>query len=109
MEIENVMENKMSQLMKTLKDLNKENIQQPSQNMDTPWPNASDSVSAGSLPLTLRNELKNIMEEVLRENVKSDTKLSGGVNGPEPILLDSPILRNDPKCQLVSFILTIFN
>ncbi|XP_011183412.2 kinesin-like protein Nod [Zeugodacus cucurbitae] len=97
-EMENVMDNKMSQLMETIKDLSKENSQQRSQIMDTPW--SSDSVSGGPLPLALRNELKTIIQEVLKENVKPNTKHSDDVDGSESILLDSSLLRNDPKCQL---------
>nr|XP_014086071.2 kinesin-like protein Nod [Bactrocera oleae] len=99
-EIENVMDNKMSQLMETLKDLNKDNIQHRLEIMDTPWPSTGDSVSAGPLPLALRNELKTIIQEILKENVKSNTKFSGDVNRSESILLESSLLRNDPKCQL---------
>lgn len=107
-EIENVMDNKMSQLMETLKDLNKDNIQHRSEIMDTPWPSTGDSVSAGPLPLALRNELKTIIQEILKENVKSNTKFSGDVNRSESILLESSLLRNDPKCQLVIFLQTLF-
>ncbi|XP_050332012.1 kinesin-like protein Nod [Bactrocera neohumeralis] len=99
-EIENVMDSKMSQLMETLKDLNKDNIQHRSEIMATPWPSTADSVSAGPLPLALRNELKTIIQEVLKENVKSNIKTSDDANRSESILLDSSLLRNDPKCQL---------
>ncbi|XP_018804906.1 PREDICTED: kinesin-like protein Nod isoform X1 [Bactrocera latifrons] len=99
-EIENVMDSKMSQLMETLKDINRDNIQHRSEIMATPWPSTGDSVSAGPLPLALRNELKYIIQEVLKENVKSNTKISDDANRSESILLDSSLLRNDPKCQL---------
>ncbi|XP_067634548.1 kinesin-like protein Nod isoform X2 [Eurosta solidaginis] len=99
-EIENVMENKMSQLMETLKDLNKENFQQrtimtENTPCSTPWA-ANNNVT--SLPLALRQELKSIIQEALNEN--TDPKSTPLENRNDSPILESSILDTNPKCQL---------
>ncbi|XP_020717152.1 kinesin-like protein Nod isoform X3 [Ceratitis capitata] len=99
-EFENIIENKLSHFMDTLKDLSKENFQQNTQIVDSSnsLPSATNS---GPLPLVLRNELKSIIQEVLQENDEQSkiTLLDNGESS-QSILLESSPLRENLNCQL---------
>ncbi|XP_036347271.1 uncharacterized protein LOC118756625 [Rhagoletis pomonella] len=94
-EIGNIMDNKMSKFLETLSEnFRPQTIIVEKTPSSTPW--TTDPGSVRALPTVFRQELRSIVKEVLKENV-------GQSNGNETeSILESSLLRNDPKCQLFS-------